>query len=104
VLKIQIPWDVMPCRLDIPTGQQHWKGLTGTSRQYESGEEGETRANHPVVLDTRVKSRYTKCWEMCENQDRVMLHGSFIFITCYNKVAHIQMLHLPVFTDKLLVS
>jgi hypothetical protein len=69
----------MLCRLDIPTGQQHWIGLTGTSRQYESGEEGETRANHPVMFDTREMSRYAKCREMCENQDRVILYSSFMF-------------------------
>jgi hypothetical protein len=73
----------MPCRLDIPTGQQHWRGLTGTSRQYESGEEGETRANHPVVLYTRVMSRYAKCWEMCEDRDRVTLHSNFSFMFNY---------------------
>jgi len=54
----------MPHRLDIPTGQQHWRGLTGTSGQYESGEEGKTRANHPLMLDTREMSRCTKCREM----------------------------------------
>jgi len=64
VLKIQVPWEVMPHRLDIPTGQQHWRGLTGTSGQYESGEEGKTRANHPLMLDTREMSRCTKCREM----------------------------------------
>jgi hypothetical protein len=37
-----------------------------------------------------------------ENQDRVILHSSFMFH--YNKVAHIQMLHLSVFTEKLFVS
>lgn len=79
MLKIQVPWDVTPCRLDIPTGQRHWRGLTGISRQYESGEEGETRANHPVMLDTREMSRYAKCREMCENRDRAILHSSFMF-------------------------
>jgi hypothetical protein len=64
----------MPYRLDIYRGLQQ-----RVVRQYESGEESETKVNHPVMLDTIEMSCYATWREIRANQDRAILHSSFIF-------------------------